>query len=71
MSSAKDKNRLVKVNICQMLSGIAPESQRKESGNRVTDIYISGDVKDGNILAGDENEANASGLTSKPAHKKS
>lgn len=55
---AKDKNRLVKVNIRQLLSGIESEVQRKESGNRVTNIYIGGDVNDSNILAGDENGVN-------------
>lgn len=53
---AKDKTRLVKVNIRELLSGIESEAQRKESASRVTNIYISGDVKDSNILAGDENE---------------
>jgi internalin A len=53
---AKDKNRLVKVSIRQLLSGVESESQRKESASRVTNIYIHGDVKDSNILAGDENE---------------
>ena len=52
----KDGSRLVTVNVRQILSAIESESQRKESGNRVTNIYISGDVKDSNILAGDENE---------------
>lgn len=53
---AKDGNRLVKVNIRQLLGGIESEAQRKESASRVTNIYIGGDVKDSNILAGDENE---------------
>jgi internalin A len=52
----KDGNRLVKVNIKKLLSGVESEAQRKESGSRVTNIYISGNVKDSNILAGDENE---------------
>jgi internalin A len=55
---AKDKTRLVKVNIRELLSGIESEAQRKESASRVTNIHISGDVKDSNILAGDENEVN-------------
>ena len=52
----KDRNRLVTINVRQILGGIESESARKESGNRVTNIYIGGDVKDSNILAGDENE---------------
>ena len=52
----RDGKRLVKVIVRQILSGIESESARKESGNRVTNIYIGGDVKDSNILAGDENE---------------
>lgn len=52
----RDGKRLVKVNVREVLSGIESELQRKESANRVTNIYISGDVTDSNILAGDENE---------------
>ena len=52
----RDGKRLVKVIVRQILSGIETESARKESGNRVTNIYIGGDVKDSNILAGDDNE---------------
>jgi hypothetical protein len=37
------------------LSGIESETDRKESGSRVTNIYVGGDVG-GNIIAGDENE---------------
>jgi internalin A len=54
----KDGSRLVTVNIRQILSGIESETQRKEIASRVKNIYISGDVKDSNILAGDENEVN-------------
>ena len=46
-------NDLVPVNIRQLLSGIENEAQRKESGSRVTNIYIGGDVKDSSIVAGD------------------
>jgi internalin A len=52
----KDGNRLVTVNVRQILSGIETESARKENANRVTNIYIQGDVKDSNILAGDKNK---------------
>lgn len=50
----KDGNRLVKVNVRQILSGVESDATRIE--NRVTNIYISGDVKDTNFLAGDESE---------------
>ena len=57
----RDGKRLVKVNVRQILSGVESEAQRKESESRVTNIYIGGDVKDSNILAGDENEVKYSG----------
>ena len=50
----KDGSRLVTVNVRQILSGIESETQRKEAASRVINIY--GDVKDSNILAGDDNE---------------
>ncbi len=50
----KDGNRLVTVNVRQILSGIETEIARKESASRVINIY--GDVKDSNILTGDDNE---------------
>jgi internalin A len=53
----KDGNRLVKINVRQMLSGVESEAQRKQSRSRVTNIYIGGDMKDSNIIAGDENVA--------------
>lgn len=52
----RDGKRLVKVNVRQILSGIESETQRKETASRVINIY--GDVKDSNILAGDENKVN-------------
>jgi len=50
----KDGNRLVTVNVRQILSGIETEIARKESASRVINIYS--DVKDSNILTGDDNE---------------
>ncbi len=47
---------LITVNVRQILSAIESESQRKERGGNVTNIYIGGDVKGGTIIAGDENE---------------
>ena len=40
----KDGDRLVKVNVREIFSGIESESQRKETGGNVTNIYIGGDV---------------------------
>ena len=52
----QDGSRLIPINVRQILSAIESENQRKERGGNVTNIYIGGDVKDSNILAGDENE---------------
>jgi small GTP-binding protein len=52
----QDGNRLIPINVRQTLSAIENESQRKERGGNVTNIYISGDVKGGTIIAGDDNE---------------
>jgi hypothetical protein len=49
----EDGDNLVTVNVRQVLSAIENESQRKESAGKVTNIYIQGDVKDSNIVAGD------------------
>jgi len=50
----KDGNRLVKINVRKLLSGIESESQRKENLGNVTNIYVGGNVS-GNIVVGDEN----------------
>jgi internalin A len=55
----KDGNRLVKINVRKLLSGIESEFKRKESLGNVTNIYVGGDVS-GNIIAGDDNEATIS-----------
>jgi internalin A len=55
----KDGTRLVKVNIREILSGIESESQVKERGGNVTNIYVAGNVR-GNIIAGDDNVAESS-----------
>ena len=52
----QDGIRLIPINVRQILSAIESESQRKEHGGNVTNIYIGGDVKGGTIIAGDENE---------------
>ena len=50
---AKDGNRLLKINIRQVLSGIESDVQRKENAGKITNIYIQGDVRDSNIVSGD------------------
>ncbi len=50
----KDGQRLVKVNVRQILSGIESEEQRKENLGNVTNIYIGGNVG-GSMVVGDEN----------------
>jgi internalin A len=52
----KDGNRLVKVNVRKLLSGVVSQTERKQSVGNTTNIYIGGDVKGGTIIAGDENE---------------
>lgn len=51
----KDGTRLVKVNVREILSAIENESQRKETGGNVTNIYIGGNVEGSNIISGDNN----------------
>ena len=53
--SVKDGNRLVKFNVREVLSAIENESQRKEIGGNVTNIYIGGNVEGSNIISGDNN----------------
>jgi internalin A len=50
----KDGNRLVKINVREVLSGIESEAKRRESGGNVTNIYVGGDVG-GHIVTGDGN----------------
>jgi len=52
----KNGNRLVKVNVRKLLSGVVSETERRQSSGNTTHIYIGGDVKGGTIIAGDENE---------------
>jgi hypothetical protein len=51
----KDGNRLVKFNVREVLSAIENESQRRETGGTVTNIYIGGDVEGSNIISGNNN----------------
>jgi hypothetical protein len=48
-------NRLVKVDARKLLSGIESESKRKETASSVTNIFVAGDVKESNIVVGNEN----------------
>ncbi len=52
----KNGDRLVKVNVRKLLSGVISETERRQSAGNTTNIYIGGDVKGGNIIAGDENK---------------
>jgi len=52
----KNGDRLVKVNVRKLLSGVVSETERRQSAGSSTNIYIGGDVKGGTIIAGDENE---------------
>jgi internalin A len=53
----KDGNRLVKVNIRELLSGIESEAQRRETGGNVTtNIYVGGNF-DGNLTVGNDNQS--------------
>jgi internalin A len=52
----KNGNRLVKVNVRKLLSGVVSEAERRQTSGNTTNIYIGGDVKGGTIIAGDENE---------------
>ena len=54
----KNDDRLVKVNVRKLPSGVVREAERRQSTGNTTNIYIGGDVKGGTIIAGDENEAN-------------
>lgn len=55
----KDGNRLVKIDVRKLLSGIESEAKRKENAGNITNIYVGGDVS-GNFIVGDENQANTS-----------
>jgi hypothetical protein len=51
----QDGTRLIKVNVREILSGIESESQRRETGGIVTNIYIGGNVEGSNIISGNDN----------------
>lgn len=55
----KDGNRLVKVNVRKLLSGVVSKSERKKSIDSITNIYVGGDLIGGNIVSGNENQASA------------
>jgi hypothetical protein len=53
---AQDGDRLVEVNVRQVLSGVESETQRREQqGNIVNNIFVGGNVS-GNLVVGDKNE---------------
>jgi len=54
----KAGNRLVKVNVRKLLSGVVSETERKQSAGNTTNIYIGGDVSGGTITMGNDNDVN-------------
>lgn len=52
----KNGNRLVKVNVRKVLSGVISEAERRETRGNVTNIYVGGNF-DGNLTVGDQNQA--------------
>ncbi len=68
----KNGNRLVKVNVRKLLSGVVSETERRQSAGNTTTIYIGGDVTGGNIISGEGNQATVeSDAKKKSARKKS
>lgn len=65
----KNGNQLVKINVRKLLSGVVSEAERKQSAGNITNIYVGGDVTGGNIISGNENQANAE-LTDRPITRK-
>jgi internalin A len=57
----KDGNRLVTVNVRQVLSGVENESARQERGGNEIHIHVDGNVS-GNLTVGDSNTATSSPL---------
>ena len=51
----QDGNRLIPINVRQILSAIESEAQRKERSGNVTNIYVGGNIG-GNVVVGDENK---------------
>jgi hypothetical protein len=52
----QDGNRLIPINVRQILSGIESEAQRKDNTSKVTNVYVGGNF-DGNMVVGDENDS--------------
>ncbi len=66
----KDGNRLVKVNVRKLLSGVVSETERKQSAGNTTNIYIGGDVTGGNIISGEGNQATVESDAKKKSTRK-
>ncbi len=64
----KDGNRLLKVNVRKLLSGVVSESERKQAVRNITNIY--GDVSGSNFILGDENQASVKNIEKKKQRKK-
>ncbi|MGA7194181.1 MAG: COR domain-containing protein [Anaerolineales bacterium] len=65
----KDGNRLVKVNVRKLLSGIESEIKRKETASNITNVYVAGDVKGSNIVIGNENNITITKNIFKPIYR--
>jgi hypothetical protein len=57
----KNGNRLVKVNVRKLLSGVVSEAERRDTGGNVTNIYVGGNF-DGNLTVGDHNQATTNNI---------
>ena len=60
---AKDGDRLLKINVRQLLSGVETETYRKSVDSKVTNIYIGSDIRD-NVIVGDNKSSVESKLVS-------
>jgi hypothetical protein len=52
----QDGNKLIPINVREVLSGVESEVQRRETGGNVTNIYVGGNF-DGNLTIGDGNQS--------------
>ncbi|MBI3152654.1 MAG: hypothetical protein HYZ21_11010, partial [Chloroflexi bacterium] len=66
----KNGNRLVKVNVRKLLSGVVSENERKLSTGNITNIYVGGDVTGGNIVSGEGNQATVESDAKKKSPRK-
>ena len=65
----KDGNRLVKVDVRKLLSGIESETTRKETASNITNVYVAGNVTESNIVVGNENTITITKNIFKPIYR--